>query len=93
MDGTRTARIAAITAAVALAAALTVATLLTTNTRDGIGAGRAPTSLTERAPVFVRSAERRTTDVVVPRTTPPPTLPAPEPGPVRTVAAETAEQP
>ena len=57
MDGTRTARIAAITAAVALAVALTAATLLTTGTRNGLDTGRSSAVLTDRSPVLLRSAE------------------------------------
>jgi hypothetical protein len=90
MDGTRTARIAAISAAVVLAAALAAATLLTTGTREGLGTDRSGAILTDRTPVLLRSAERGTA-VAVPRTTPPPTLPEPAPAPVRTAAAHTVE--
>jgi hypothetical protein len=92
MDGTRTARIAAITAAVALAVALTAAALLTTGTRNGLDTGRSSAVLTDRTPVLLRSAEHGTSGVV-PRTTPPPTLPEPAPAPIRTAAAETVEHP
>ncbi|TCK26988.1 hypothetical protein [Pseudonocardia endophytica] len=92
MDGTRTARIVALTAGVALVVALTAATLLTSGTR-GLDAGRQATaSLTERTPVLLRSAEHGTS-AAVPRTTPPPTLPEPAPAPARTAAAATAEHP
>lgn len=90
MDGTRTARIVAITAAVVLAAALTAATLLSTGTRNGLETDRSSAILTDRSPVLLRSAEHGTA-VAVPRTTPPPTLPAPAPAPEHTAAAETVE--
>jgi len=90
MIATRTARIAALTAALALAAALTAATLLATGPRDGLTTGRGTAALTDRSPVLLRSAERGTAGVA-PRTTPPPTLPGSAPAPGRMAAATTVE--
>jgi hypothetical protein len=91
MNGTRTARIVALTAGVVLVVTLTAATLLSSGTHD-LGSGRQTTALTERAPVLLRSAERSTAGAA-PRTTPPPTLPEPVPTPARTAAAATVEHP
>lgn len=88
MIATRTARIAALTAALVLGVALTAAALLTTGTGQGLHAGRSPAALTDRAPVLLRSAER---DTVAPRTTPPPTLQAPSATSGRPAAATTVE--
>ncbi len=90
MDGTRTARIAAITATVALATALTAAALLTAETRDRLDTGGSGAILTDRSPLVLRSADRGTA-AAVPRTTPPPTLPERAPAPARTSAAQTVE--
>ncbi len=91
MNGTRTARIAALTAALVLGAALAAATLLASGPRDGIHPDR-ESALTDRAPVLLRSAEHRTA-AVAPRTTPPPTLPEPAPALGLTAAATTVERP
>ena len=91
MDGTRTARIATLTAAaVVLAAAMAAATLLTSEARGGLDAGRSSAVLTDRTPALLRSAGSDPA-LAVPHTTPPPTLPEPAPEPVRTAAAQTVE--
>lgn len=88
MNGTRTARIAALSAALVLAVALAATTLLSNTPHDRPHRG-GTSALTDRAPVLLRSVERGTAEAT-PRTTPPPALNEPT-ATGRPAQAETVE--
>ncbi|MBW0104162.1 hypothetical protein [Pseudonocardia sp. KRD291] len=89
MDGTRRARLIALSATLAFGLTLSTAALLATTPQGGGSFGGAG-AVTRTPMTILTGAPVTGTSVVAPRTTPPPTFPGPGTGAARTVSPSAA---